>query len=51
MEGRPSIQHRIFYLHGDKDNDGYSYPEAMSPYNALPDCNDNDANEHPNQIW
>jgi hypothetical protein len=40
-----------FTLAGDKDNDGYSYPEAMSPYNALPDCNDNDANEHPNQIW
>lgn len=41
-----------FTLVGDKDNDGYSYPEAVSPpYKALPDCNDNDPNEYPNQKW
>lgn len=41
-----------FTLVADKDNDGYSYPVAVSPpYNALPDCNDNDPNEHPGQTW
>jgi hypothetical protein len=39
-----------FTLLADADGDGYYYPEPFGQYD-VPDCNDNDPNEHPNQTW
>jgi hypothetical protein len=39
-----------FTILADADGDGYYFPEGWG-VNAQPDCNDNDPNERPGQIW
>lgn len=36
-----------FSLVADEDVDGYSYPEALSPYASFPDCDDNNPAVNP----